>query len=364
MKGNYSTALLAFFLLSLGTMFWSCEETEEEPLSGPPQIEVFGDIKAAQGEGITFTGNFIDYAGLSTLSIQNADLGLNHVIEFPANQTRYSVRYDFTVPEDADPKIHDVRYEVTNVSGEMVEAVIGLEVEEVITYTNIYMAGSFQWWPWDPGVAYSMMMDTENEGWFEAPVHCWDDYDQLKFLGQLAWNPNNWGLVSQDNPGLGMINDEDSETIILGANGGNPAYKWVRFNPYLKEYTVEDMTDVITPRTEMYIVGKGFTDYPALEWDPANAIAMTPNPWGYGEHLFIVEGLKFSNDVDLKFIGQNTGWGPYDAGFKSGGEVTAPVSWVPIQEGDGSAHLTFKNQEGSYTVMFDYYAQRAFIWKE
>ena len=364
MNGICKSLLFTLALMAFCAFLWSCEESSETPLGGPPKGEVPAEIKSAQGESVTFTGNFIDYVGLSNLGIINEELGLNHSIDFPANQTRYSVRYIFTIPEDAPPKVYDIRFVISNVSNESTTVISKLDVEEVVNYQHIYMAGSFQWWPWDPSVAYSMTIDAENEGWFEAPVHCWDEYDELKFLGQLDWNPNNWGLISQSNPGLGMINDENSETIWLQANGGNPAYKWVRFNPYLKEFSVEDMTDVVEPRAEMYIVGKGFPGYPNLDWNPEEAIPLNANYYGYGEHIFGVDGLEFSGDVDLKFIGQNTGWGPYDAGFVDGGEVTAPVSWVPIQEGDGSAHLTFKNQEGTYTVLFDYYARRAIIWRE
>lgn len=364
MKGIYSSVLLALFLVSFSVFFWSCEKSEEEPLVGPPQGEVPAEMKGSQGETVTFTGNFIDYVGLVSISIINEELELNHKVDLPANKTRFSIRYEFTIAEDAPPKVHDVRYEITNVYSETVTEITKLDVAEVVSYTNIYMAGSFQWWTWSPSVGYSMTMDQDNEGWFEAPIHCWVDYDELKFLGQTAWDPDNWGLVSQSNPSLGMINSEDSEAILLGADGSNPTYKMVRFNPYLKEYSVEDMTEVIDPKTEMYIVGKGFTGYPNLDWSPEEAIPMSANFYGYGEHIFGIEGLAFSDDVDLKFIGQNTGWGPYDAGFAVGGEVTAPVSWVPIKEGDGSAHLTFKNQGGTYTLLFDYYAKRAIIWKE
>lgn len=362
MKGIYKSLALALSLLAFTVIFWSCDEEKEQLLEGPPIGEVPAEMKAAQGETITFTGNFIDYVGLAKLSILNEDLGLAETIEFPADKTRYSVRQEFTLAEDAPPTIHDIRFEIKNVSDETTTVITKLDVAEVVTYENIYMAGSFQWWEWTPEIAYSMDMDPDNEGWFEAPVHCWDGYDELKFLGQPGWNPDNWGLVSQTNSDLGMINSEDSKAIILGANGGNPAYKLVRFNPSEKLYTVEDMTEEITPLTEMYIVGKGFTDYPDLDWGPENAIAMTPNPWDYGEHMFLIEGLNFSDDVDLKFIGQNTGWGPYDAGFVVGGEMTAPVSWEAIKEGDGSSHLTFKNQAGPHTVLFDYYAKRAIIW--
>ena len=167
MNGIYRSLLFTLALVAFCVFFWSCEESSETPLGGPPKGEVPDEMKSAQGESVTFTGNFIDYVGLSTLGIVNEELGLSYSIDFPENQTRYSVRYNFTVPEDASPKVYDVRYEVMNVSNESITLITKLDVEEVVSYQNIYMAGSFQWWPWEPSVAYSMTIDTENEGWFE-----------------------------------------------------------------------------------------------------------------------------------------------------------------------------------------------------
>ena len=91
----------------------------------------------------------------------------------------------------------------------------------------------------------------------------------------------------------------------------------------------------------MYIVGNGFPGYPDLDWNPSEAIALNANFYNYGEHLFGIDGLEFSDDVSIKFIGQNTDWGPIDVGFEQGGEQEAPVSWVSTLEGDGSADLKF-----------------------
>jgi hypothetical protein len=176
-----------------------------------------------------------------------------------------------------------------------------------------------------------------------------------------------------------MINSEDSEAILLDAPNSNyyPSYWKVRFNPSDMTYTTEEVDQVdFVAQENMYIVGNGFVDYPDLNWNPEEAILMDNHSvHGYGEHIFTKEGLAFSDAVSLKFIGQNTGWSPVDVGFDEayledaepdtdGWQTIEPISWVPTKSGDGTADLKFNNQEGTYTVLYDHFAERALIWKE
>lgn len=340
--------------------------TTKVDVATPPSVDVTADFVALPGEEITFEGTITDAQGLTEIKIVNAGIGLEHVIELAEHPKSYELSYTYTIPLVSEMKMHNGTIEVANKANRTTTLSMKVNLSgEDIVYENIYIAGGFQWWTWSPQLAYPMDVDPNDDKWFEVPVHCWDgEYEELKFLGQLDWAPDNWGLVDQADPSKGMLNDESSATILLGANGENPAYKKVRFNPYTMQYSVEDMTDVVTPRTEMYIVGNGYPAYPDLDWNTEAAIPMTQNPYGYGEHIFLIEGLEFSDDVSLKFIGQTTGW-DYDAGFDiAEQEVTAPVSWVKIKEGSGTKDLKFKNQAGTYTVLYDYYLKRALIWKE
>lgn len=113
----------------------------------------------------------------------------------------------------------------------------------------------------------------------------------------------------------------------------------------------------------MYIVGKGFVDYPDLDWSPENAIAMDANFQDKGDYVFGLECLQFGDAVDLKFLGQKA-WADsesatdLDAGFVVGGEQTAPIIWAQADVGDGSSDLKLVDQAGFYDVSFDYVANR------
>lgn len=333
----------------------------------PPTVNVNLDFKALPGETLTFEGTISDEQGLTSIKLVNAGIGLDHTIDLPEHPKSYDLSFEYAIPNETEMRSHNGTIAVENIASR--KTTLGMKVNlsgEDVVYENLYVAGGFQWWTWRADLAYPMERDPQNEKWFEVLLHCWDgEFEELKFLGQLNWNPDNWGLADQTDPSKGVINDENSQPILLGANGGNPAYKKVRFNPYSLQYSIEDYTADIAPRAQMYIMGKGFPQHPALDWNPDAAIPMIANPDGYGEHIFMISGLEFSDDVDLKFIGQTDGWGPYDAGFDVEiQEITAPATWVKVKEGSGTKDLKFKNQAGTYTILFDYYLKRASIWKE
>ena len=86
---------------------------------------------------------------------------------------------------------------------------------------------------------------------------------------------------------------------------------------------------------------------------------MDADPWG-NPYVFTA-WIQISDDTSLKFIGQNTGWDPYDCGFEEGGEVQFPVNYVKNKVGGGTADLKFKGQPGWYYINFDYFLLRTTI---
>ncbi|HBH24257.1 MAG TPA: hypothetical protein DDY13_12640 [Cytophagales bacterium] len=334
--------------------------------TSPTITGVPASINASPGGDISITGSIADNNGIETVTITGTSLSINESLDVNDAPNAYDLNYNYSIPSEAERTVHKIVLSVTSVLNRTTEQTIDLNLTgEEVTYENVYAAGGFQWVPWNPSLAYEMDQDPDNEGWFYTELPSWDGgFDEVKFLGQTDWAPNNWGLVDASDPSLGMVNDENSAAIVMPANGKNPAYYSVRFNPYELSYQIEEITEAKTPRDEMYIVGKGFPDYPNLDWNFEEAIPMTKNPYGFGEHLFLVEGLNFSDAVELKFLGQNTGWGPYDAGFVEGGETQAPVRWAQIEVGDGTADVKINDQAGTYSVLFDAYLERALIWQE
>jgi hypothetical protein len=365
--------LLTIVLLGLG-LFSSC--TADEP-SGPPPIGSFENpVTGSPGGRVMFKGTAEDKNGLASITLFSEVLGLDKVILLNQKPSTYELEYGFTLPLQIVDGTYSVSIQVKNAGGKASSYAVDLVVTTANNFEAIWVAGGVLWrgWSTPQGDFYEMQKDEANLGWFEIVVPSWSGNNEIKFLGQNGWAGNNWGLVDNTNSNSAMLDAENSQAIKLPDLGKNPAYYKVRFNPNTMTYSYTEIAPTENAPAEMFIVGKGFTDYPNLNWSPSEAIAMTSKPSGRGDYQFLIEGLKFSDAVELKFIGQNTGWGPIDIGFDedylkdsdpstNGWQVVAPINWKIAKSGDGTADLKFNNQVGTYTVYFDFFLKRAVIYK-
>lgn len=383
---NYWIAVLFISTLFLA----NCSTDDPDPVeTDPPTGSFTTPVTGTPGAKVTFIGTANDDAGLASISLTNAVVGLAKTITIADNPTTYPLSYDFTIPAETVDGTYVVAIVITNSGGKTTDFSVDLIVETLIvdSYDAMWVAGGVLWWEWEwtaDGYYYEMTKDTENEGWFEILLPSWpgDGFNEIKFLAQnaraTADDGDEWGVVDNTAATQEILkgHGENSQPLVLPHKDKNPAYYKVRFNPNTEEYTAEELIPTEPAPTEMYIVGHGFTDYPLNDWDPEFAIPMTPNPWEYGEYQFLVEGLVFSDDVALKFLGQNTDWGPIDVGFDTdyltdadgdpdnGWQIDGPANWKPTQSGDGTEDLKYVDQAGTYTVYFDYFLQRAYIFKE
>lgn len=332
-------------------MISSCSEDSADPAT-PPTIQADSPIDANAGTEITFTGTLTDAVGVKSLSIVNADLGLDANLTASDNPTSIPIEYSFTIPAATAEGSYDVVLTVANTSDLTAQAVVTVNVSVPLARA-LYIAGGIQWWTWDPGHAYEFAPDSENFGWYETILPSWPDYDngdgtfsrydEFKILGQLDWTPDNWGL----NASGAVINDDSSIPFDLPPMGLNPAYHTVRFNIETLETEFTNIPDNTTARTDMSVVIDGVET------------ALEANFYWYGEHLFGAETVALDDDVEISF----TGTGGYSVGFENGGARNEPISWTNMVV-DGGSSLTLSGQAGNYTILYDDFAKKAVIWKE
>lgn len=208
---------------------------------------------------------------------------------------------------------------------------------------------------WDVSQAVPMLMDPDWPTWYYIDVRYSADDSDYKFVSEQSWDGENWGLIDSSVSTTALENSADSKAIPVAGEG----YFNVWFEPSTGTLDIYDLT-TDSSYAEMYIVGKGFVDYPEHDWDPSTAIAMDANFQDGGDYVFGLECLEFSAAVDLKFISEQS-WGGLDAGFVNGGEQTAPITFAQIQSGDGSSDLKLVDQAGFYDVSFDYLLNRASV---
>lgn len=321
-----------------------------------PEVEIVSPIAGTGfniGDLVQLDINLSDDFGLQSLQINSELLGLDEVVNITDGETSFNYTSEIEIPDGLDGAVI-IEVVATDNGGNTSTATTTILIGSDSQYTDIYIVGGSAWWEWDPTKAMKMWQDPNDENWFVSEFYYWTGYD-IKFIGQLDWEPFNWGLDPNDNTQI--INSQDSEAI--GFTEGDGYYR-VRFNPYSLEYEYETMTVNIEERDNMYLMGKGFVGY-SLDWNPADAIPMDKDGWGWGNPYMFTIQVEFSEAVDLKFIGQNDGWGPYDCGFENGGEMTLPLNYVKNECGDGTADVKFTAQPGSYWIVYDYYLLRTAI---
>ncbi|WNC67720.1 SusF/SusE family outer membrane protein [Thalassotalea nanhaiensis] len=241
--------------------------------------------------------------------------------------------------------------------------------------TGIYMVGAGTYGDWDVSQAVAMTASEEWPGWYYVEIQFSNEdsgdevkpYGDYKFVSDRSWDKDDYGLVDASTSDSGLVSEGESLDEMVNGGGDAipappPGYYEVWFAPESLSYVLYGIDSSSTNvRTEMYIVGKGFVDYPELDWSPDNAIPMTSNFQDRGEYVFGYECLQLSDAVDIKFLGQQA-WAEtetdLDVGFVIGGEQTAPIIWTQADVGDGSADLKLVDQAGFYNVSFDYLANR------
>jgi hypothetical protein len=131
-----------------------------------------------------------------------------------------------------------------------------------------------------------------------------------------------------------------------GLNGklredGGPNFKWEGATGPVR--VIWDGRDVkqpkylITPATEMRVVGNGMSGVP--EWNPGSSPAMTYA--GKGKWTIT---LDLIGDKEIKFLSGND-WGAFD--YESAGD--GKVRW------DGNDNLKTPSASGRYTIVLDEY---------
>jgi hypothetical protein len=298
------------------------------------------------GDPMTININVSDNFELASLHVKSQLLNLEDVVNISGAQTTYNYVKEIEIPAGLDGSVM-IEAIAIDQQGNQEIATINVSIGSGIA--NVYLVGGSLWYGWDPSKATKMWQDPIDNKWFVGEFYYKTGGD-FKFIGQLGWSPSNWGL--DPNNTSKMMNSQNSGAIVLPDGEG---YYRVKFNPYILEYTYEKMTVDIAEMDTMFLMGKGFEGY-NLDWSPSDAIAMTKD----SPYEFSIE-IEFSESVDLKFIGQNDGWGPYDAGFEVGGEMQLPVNYVKGVTGGGSPDLKFNEQAGSYKITYDYFLLRTTI---
>lgn len=333
-----------------------------------------------------------DNRGIDTFSVSAPGLGMDTLIVFDPVNPRYIYVRDYTVPELISDGIYFIMITATDSTGNRSEQMITIIVGDVAV-TEVYCVGGATWSGWDPPDNPMLMRhDPDNEGWYEIITYSFGMQDQngVKFVGQRAWGPLNWGL-DPDNPQQ-MINDEGSLKIILEEEG----YHKVRFSPEEMAYSTEFAGAETPLRNEMYILGSGIVGMENAYLDPSGALAMTQDPDNPYIYTATVEFTEIGVDdwgASFIFIGNRGDVSEFNLGFwyypmdvldpdwldyygyvvgdlslnldPLTAEQVENISDFPPSDGywNGVPYVAYYLQPGTYDIKLDYHIRHASITK-
>jgi len=360
-----------------------------------PEIKITSPTEGVNpipGDKMRFFIEVLDNTGIDSFAVNATELGIDTLIVFDPVNPRYIFVKDYIIPELISDGTYFINVLANDSTGNETVQIISIVVGTVAV-GEVYCVGGASWSGWDtPDNPMLMRQDPENEGWYEIITYSFgiQDYNGVKFLGQRAWGPLNWGLDPNDESQ--MIDDEGSEKIILEEEG----YHKVRFSPDELAYSTEFVGASTAVLSEMYLLGSGITGMDNAWLDPGTALPMTQDPDNPYIFTATVEftdigvddwGANFvftANKNDINEFSLGFRYFPYETldpewldwyGYVVGDlslnldpvtqDELANISDFPPSDGywNGVPYIAWYMQAGTYNIVLDYHIRHASVTK-
>lgn len=342
------------------------------------------------GDKLSFFIEVTDNKGIDTFQVNAPDLGIDTIVVFNPVNPKYIFVKDYYIPDPISDGVYFINLFASDSTDNIQTKAITVTVGEVLP-EKVYCVGGASFGGWQPDNPMPMQPDEANPGWFETLTYSWgvQDYNNIKFIGQKAWGPLNWGL--DPNNLNQMINAENSEAIILADAG----YYKVRFNPSLLEYSFEKVEATTPLRPAMYLMGSGIVGMDMAWDDPSKSLAMTQdpdNPYIYTAEVAFTETGFEDWGVNFIFIANKNDVADFNLGFRNIPEESLDPAWPdypgyvigdlsmdldlltageiskisedpPASVWNNVPYIAYYMQAGTYAIKLDYHIKQASITK-
>ena len=332
-------------LLLVSIIMVQCKKTTDEVfvLKAPTQSITFTNVSDfiidSTGKTINLQAKVSSPDGLQKIEIIYQPWNISKTI--PVSGNNYTVNKPVLIPTSAALQIHSITLKATDSKGatNFTEIKIGLQD---LNFNKVYLADVA-----DPsGLAGNLYGSP-------APMtkiasHTFQIIYYVKTSGvKIRFIPNKTSFTpiaigTDPNNSLKLITDgTKSLPITLGAAG----YYKITINTLLLNYTVEPYTPTGTAPAQVALVGRGFYDYPNMNWqntlpniilldkDPVNPFLFTkqlklgtPPGSTYASAQFIMT----TNNGWTNFWRFDNGTSPEYAVFNGGANTDIPITTTPV----------------------------------
>lgn len=327
--------------------FVQCKKsTDDFAIYGPPEkLIIFSDVTDliidSTGKTVTVKAKIDAKNGLEKVEIIYQPWNVAKTISSFSTPNTYSLSENVVIPANAALKIHAITIKATDKNGvvNFTEVKIGLED---LNFPKLYMADVE-----DPAQLSSdlfgvpMVMDKTGSHTYEIVYYARTANVKIRFLpNKASFTPVAVGIDPANTQKL-ITDASVSLPIVLSAKG----YYKIAVNTLLLSYTVEKSAASGTPYAQVAFAGRGFFDYPTMNYQNIlpNIILLdkdADNPFLFtkmvklgipaGQTYTTTQFILTTNNGWTNFWRFDNGESPELAVFNGGADAVFTTTSIPV----------------------------------
>jgi hypothetical protein len=352
--------ILHFLLPGILSMFFmQCKKTNNdvEVYRPPTQAITFSDVTDliidSTGKTITLKAKINATAGLDKVEVLYQPWNVAKTVTSFPNANTFDLSEPVLIPANAALQIHSITIKATDKKGatNFTEVKVGLQD---LNYNKLYMADVADDASLNSDLfGVPVVMDKTGSHTYQLIYYAMSANVKVRFLpNKSTFTPVAIGL-DPSNANKLLTDAAKSLPIILPANG----YYKITVNTLLLSYKVETTASTGTAYSQVAIAGRGFTDYPTMNYQNSlpNIILMDKdaiNPFLFTKLVKIGIPAGQTYTTTQFIFTTNNGWtnfwrfdntsSPEKAVFNGGINAEFPITSTPV----------------SYLFIFDSFTQR------
>jgi len=338
---------LIIMLLPLpAVLFIACSKSDTVTVYQPPSAAIhFSNVSDlivdSLGKTITVKAQITAGNGIQQVALRYDPWSINKVITGFSDPNKYNLNENVVIPKNAALQIHSLKIEVTDKKGEKSVTDIKVGLQD-LNYTTLYLCDVKSQADLTGNLfGVPVAMDKVSSHTYQITWYARNDNTSIRFIPNPAsLTPVAIGL---DAPGSAKLTTDaaKSQPIILAQKG----YYKITVNTLLLNYTVAQAAPQGAAFDQVALVGRGFYDYPNMNWQNAlpDIILLdksTANPFLFTKTIRLGTPPGQSYTTAQFILTTNNGWtnfwrfdkavDPARAVFNGGNNTEIPITGTPL----------------------------------
>lgn len=256
--------LPSFFIAILAA---SCSKDVKVNVYGPPVATIhFSNVSDfiidSTGKDIQIKGEITSDNGISQIALVYEPWSLNKTITSFSDPLQYYLDETVAIPKDAALQIHSLKLEVTDKKGNISSTEIKIGLED-LNYPTLYLVDDESASDLTGNLfGVPVAMNKISSHTYQITYYASDDNTEIRFTpNATSLTPVAIGLDPANAVKL-ATDAAKSQPILLVEKG----YYQIDVNTLLLDYSIQPVSPQGVPFPQVALVGRGFYDYPNMNW--------------------------------------------------------------------------------------------------